>query len=186
MDGHTHESGGPIRRRATWQFSLLTLVLLSACAAAAVALLWTLPTWVAGPTLLLVATVLPTGLGLAALYRTGALRAFCIGALVPAGFHALAVFLYVFIGILEGHTWAQRQPSDWLNLVVIDGFTGALRLTSAIAWTVSLLTGLASIGMRRLLVKRPHGAEHSREGCSEPDVEMGTNALGTRSSKPGS
>ncbi|MBI3468708.1 MAG: hypothetical protein HY000_37370 [Planctomycetes bacterium] len=155
MDEEKLESSRANRGSAHLQFSLLALVVFIACTAVAMALLWSLPDWIAGPILLFLACVFPAALAALVIYGDENLRAFCLGALFPAGIQFIAVFLYVFLEILSRHTLVVGTPPNW-HRFYMDELASPLRHVAGVAWALSILTGCVSVGIRRLV------KDHSR------------------------
>ena len=155
MDGEKLESGRTSIGGPRFQFSLRTLLVFTGLAAVVLALLSSVPTWIAGPALFLLAAVLPAALTTLVIYGDGDLRAFSLGALFPAGIQFVTVYVYVFYYTLDlpKRTVYQSWSFD-LYLGKLPEAEG-LRHAAILTWTLSVLLGLVAVGIRRL-VKKPH------------------------------
>ena len=146
------------------QFSLLALSVFTVCTAVAIGLVWSLPDWVAGPPLLLLAAALPAALTSLVIYGDGNLRAFCLGALFPAGIQFVTVFAYLFSEI-----WNRAGPRfdffDWLDLYRYTyDFSAALRHIAGLTWGLSLWTGWVSC-VTRWFVKNRRASRGGASSC---------------------
>ncbi len=138
------------------QFSLRTLLLLPVAVACALAALFTKPPSVAVVELLLIAFLLPAALTATIVYGKGYTRAFCIGALFPAG----ALFLFSvmeFYGVLSS---IFVMPGMDLNVL------RQLQCSFDGAWLAAVLCGCLCVGLRWLLQRPAAGDGSARRHSS--------------------
>lgn len=129
-------------------FGIKALFGLVGATAVATYLLVSAPTYVAVPVLVLfhigITAVLLAGL----VYGAGRLRAFCVGALVPAGATTFALALMLFVWLLAG----PYEVHNFSELFAyLDEFAFSFRVWSAAAWIMSPIVGLLSVAARGAL-----------------------------------
>ncbi len=116
-------------------------------------LLYAAPTVVATPALVFVwvgvAALVMAGL----IYATGRLRAFCLGAMLPAGASIIALTWMLCIWLMAG----PYEVKDWSKLL---GHLGDLAFTMRV-WTgggllLVVVGGLASMMARKAILRRGH------------------------------
>ena len=139
-------------RTGPWQFSLRTLFLLTACVAVALSVLFGLPNVLAVPTIFCLVISLPALLGIVIVHGSSYQRAFCFGALFPAGLmlYSFGWFLgYLLIGE-AGVT--SRDISGWIELA--DSLAPRFRVSVGLTWILSILNGALCVVVRWLLESR--------------------------------
>jgi hypothetical protein len=119
------------------QFSLGTLLVLPVVVGCALAVLFTKPSDVAGVELLAIGLLLPAGLSGGIVYGKGYTRAFCIGALFPAG----AIFYLCtleFTNVLVAQAWNFNANSFGFQCLFGGG------------WLAAVISGCLCVGIRWL------------------------------------
>jgi hypothetical protein len=141
MSDHS-EDGTPEARPRRLQYTLRTLFVLTTAAAVACAVFFTLPAWVSVVVAVCVVISMPGVLTVMLIYGRGNTRAFCIGALFPAGvclspvvsaygFALLAQYLDELLDALEP------------NIAVL--------VFLNVYFAVVLGNGLLAVGIRRMM-----------------------------------
>ncbi len=141
MSNHS-EDGSPEARPRRLQYTLRTLFVLTTAAAIACAVFFALPAWVSVVVAVCVLISIPGLLTVMLIYGRGNTRAFCIGALFPAGFClAPAVSAYGF-----------AFSAEYLD-ELIDGLEPniAVLVFLNVYFAVVLGNGLLAVGVRRMM-----------------------------------
>ena len=138
------------------RFRLKTLFLLTFVVAAACGVLFALPDWLSCVVLAAVVMVSPAALVAGIVYGRGARRAFAIGCLASGG-------------------WALFGAPYYLAAVFSDGIDGITNIDSETAMLFKIafvacygflsLSGLASVGIRRLCYQGRNGIRPPRDCC---------------------
>jgi hypothetical protein len=146
-------------------FNLKTLFAATAVAGVALYLLVPAPSYVAVPLLVML------DLGLAALvlaglvYGSGALRAFCLGAMVPAGGTMVAYTWMLGLWLTAG-PWEVESRGEIVRY--LEEFVLTVRVSSVYLWVLYLVIGLVTVAARRVILGRgpasrlPHRADDSQ------------------------
>jgi hypothetical protein len=133
------------------RFSLRTLLVFTVVFAVGCALLFSLPNVVAVPGLILVIVALPAVLTAGVMYGGRLWRAFCVGALFPAGLALYTVGWLFGLLIIEG----PGPLEDWSELVELTEDIGFhLRVYAAASWVMAPVVGCLLAMFSRLAANR--------------------------------
>ena len=131
--------------RGRFQFSLRTMLVLTALVAMVCAVLFSVPDYVAAPVIIVLTIVLPALLTATLVYGNSWQRSFCLGAMFPAGmmfFYTLIVVLYYLDYELDG-------PGEFCETVSLTYHS--YRAFAGVSWVLSVTVGLFTVALRRAL-----------------------------------
>ena len=143
-----------------WQFSIKTLLVLTASVAFLSMTLFVVRDDIGGPLMILFTVLYPALLVIITIYGKTPLRAFSIGALFPSG-----LLLYVtgwhFAYLLIEHS--QRRGRELLEYLHRAGYVDTLRVYIAGAFVLSLVVGFACVGLRAVLINQSKQSDSSTD-----------------------
>jgi hypothetical protein len=142
------EADGP------WQYSLKTLLVVTAAVAVALSIIVSSPDWIAVPMLMLLAIAVPALLTSVLVYGSGYQRTFCLGALFPTGIALYATGWAMGLALVDGDL---DDLGEWLEFFEAAG--NPYRVYSASAWLLAIAVGSAAVAIRRRLEARRSAQE---------------------------
>ena len=137
--------------RGPWQFSMKTLLVVTAATAVALAIVVSLPNAIAVPVMLCLAIGIPAFLTVIVIYGSGYQRTFCIGALFPACAMLHATGWLLFFSIIEG-PGNLEDLGRWLEF--FDEISAPYRVYTGAAWLLAIVVGFVAVGVRWQLEAR--------------------------------
>jgi hypothetical protein len=126
------------------RFALRTLLTLVTAACVALFLLFAAPAELAAPGLVVIAVILAVAFSAGVIYGSGGVRAFCVGALFPAG----ATF-FALTWILSA--WFVAAPDLAEIVEFMTEFSLTIKTWSVASWILEIVTGLVVVGVRSAL-----------------------------------
>ena len=147
------------------RFSLTTLLIGMSGVCVALFLLFAAPSTVAVPLLVLISVSLAALVTTGLVYGRGNIRAFCIGAMFPAGATVIGLIWLLcawFISSAFGRFGGGPPPEvhDFPSLFAhFDTFAFTLRVWSAASWIMGLVAGLVSLAVRMALQPKRNGIQ---------------------------
>lgn len=142
------------------RFRLRTLLVGMAVVAVALFLLIVAPAGLATPLLATIWVLLAAFLGAGIVFGRGHARAFCVGAMFPAGGTVFALSCLLFEGLIAGQ---RTQPFDQLMDELVR-MAFAFRAWSAMGWAVTLAAGAVAVGARILFAQDGPDARAGEKG----------------------
>ncbi len=143
------------------RFSVQTLFAMVTAIAVALYLLVAAPTVVAVPLLVSIHTAIAALLVVGIIHGTARPRAFCMGALIPAG-ATIVGLTWMLCAWFIASPWNSR---NWTELAVhLDRFVFTLRVWSASTWILELVVGMLCAWTLRHLPTRRSDAPRNDEG----------------------
>ena len=126
-DAASGRSGRP------WQYSMTTLLLVTAGTAMALAVLVSFPSTIAVPVLICLTIAIPAVLCVVAIYGSGYQRTFCIGALFPTGIMLYTTGWLMGLSLFEPPSTSDLKTlEEWLAF--LDDVSVPYRLYVGSAW----------------------------------------------------
>jgi hypothetical protein len=134
------------------RFGLKTLLIAMGVVGVALFLMFASPNEVAVPLLVLisvsVAALVTTGL----VYGRGNIRAFCIGAMIPAGATVIGLIWLLCMWFMSTSFGTPPEVIDFPSLFAhFEAFAFTLRVWSAASWIMGLVAGTVSVAVRMAL-----------------------------------
>jgi hypothetical protein len=137
--GPTKPGGAP------FQYSLRTMLAVTAFLAVSCSLLFASPGWVRVAGALCLTLILPAMLTVLLVYGRGYVRTFCIGAVFPSGITLLStavILAYITFAI------AFNTARIWQALGTLEDVGYSPAIFVGISWGLSVLVGLIGVGVR--------------------------------------
>ena len=141
------------RPRQPWQYSMKTLLLVTAGTAMALAILVSFPDPIAVPVLICLTITIPAILCVVAIYGSGYQRTFCIGALFPTGTMLYATGWLMGLSLIEAPSVSDLNTlKQWLAF--FDEVGVPYRVYVGAAWLLAMVIGAMAVVLRRHLETR--------------------------------
>ena len=141
------------RPRQPWQYSMKTLLLVTAGTAMALAILVSFPNPIAVPVLICLTIAIPAILCIVAIYGSGYQRTFCIGALFPTGITLYATGWMMGLSLIEAPSVSDLDTLEqWLEF--FDEVGAPYRVYVGAAWLLAMIIGSLAVVLRRHLETR--------------------------------